>query len=65
LSFLIRPASTPIPFDRSPRAITADFVANTDALNILPDAKGVAVYRGKAAACSTALRALASHGASG
>jgi hypothetical protein len=37
------------------RAITNDFIANTDALNIGPTAEGVVVYRRKAAACLAAL----------
>ena len=47
------------------RAITADFIANTDALNIMPDPKGVAAYRGKAQACTNALRATAPRSAAG
>jgi hypothetical protein len=47
------------------RAITSDFVANTDALNIMPDPKGVAVYQRKADQCIGALRATAAHGALG
>ena len=37
------------------RAITSDFIANTDALHIGPSAGGVVVYRRKAAACLAAL----------
>jgi hypothetical protein len=33
------------------RAITADFIINTDALKIAPDARGIAEYRQKAASC--------------
>jgi hypothetical protein len=47
------------------RAITADFIANTDALNIMPDPKGVAGYRGKAEACTSTLHATAPHAAAG
>jgi len=44
--------------------ITKDFIANTDALNIMPDPKGVAAYRRKADDCIATLGATASHGAS-
>jgi hypothetical protein len=37
------------------RVITADFIANTDALNIAASPKGVADYRRKADACQAAL----------
>jgi hypothetical protein len=37
------------------RAITSDFVANTDALGIAPAAQGTADYRRKAASCQQAL----------
>jgi hypothetical protein len=47
------------------RAITTDFIANTDALKIMPDPKGVAAYRAKGDACEATLRATAPHGASG
>jgi hypothetical protein len=39
------------------RAITSDFIANTDALNISASPKGVAEYRRKAASCLAALPA--------
>ena len=39
------------------RAITSDFIANTDALNIGPSAGGVVVYRRKANLCLTTLGA--------
>lgn len=38
------------------RAITSDFVANTDALDIGPSADGVVVYRQKADSCLAVLR---------
>ena len=38
------------------RAITSDFISNTDALNIVPNPGGVAVYRRRADLCLTALR---------
>ena len=38
------------------RDITRDFIANTDALNIVPDAAKVGDYQRKAAACVDTLR---------
>ena len=38
------------------RDITRDFIANTDALNIAPDAAKVSIYQRKAAVCVDALR---------
>ncbi len=38
------------------RDITRDFIANTDALNIVPDAAKVGMYQAKAAGCVDALR---------
>jgi len=39
-------------------AITNDFIANTDALKIMPDAGGVSAYRRKADDCVAALRSI-------
>jgi hypothetical protein len=42
------------------RAITADFIANTDALNITPSARGIADYRRKATSCLAAIAPMGS-----
>jgi hypothetical protein len=47
------------------REITKDFIANTDALDVMPDPKGVAAYRRKADACMSTIRGTTARGAAG